>query len=77
MQQLAERAVHLLAEVDDHIAHAAGSVGAQRRGGIVGREPTVLELGEDAGCDQRAKDATEDRRVRLHRFGHGLHLQRL
>ena len=46
MQQLAERAVHLLAEVDDHVAHAARRVGAQRRGRLVGREAAVLELGE-------------------------------
>jgi hypothetical protein len=77
MQQLAERAIHLLAEVDDHIAHAARCVGAQRRGRIVAREPTVLELGEHAGCDQCAKDATKDRRAHVHRFRDGLRRQRL
>ena len=77
MQQLAERAVHLLAEVDDHVAQAARCVGAQRRGRVVAREAAVLELGEHAACDQRAQDATEDRRARVHRVRDRLRRQRL
>ena len=76
MQQLAERAIHLLAEVDDHNAHAARRVGAQRRGLGVRREAAVLELCEDAGRDQGAKNATELRRAHVHRFRDGLGTRR-
>ena len=77
VQQLAERAIHLLAEADDDVAHAAGRAGAQRRSRVVGREAPVLELAEDAGCDERAKDAAQLRRARPDRTRDGLGSQRL
>jgi hypothetical protein len=77
VQQLAERAIHLLAEVDYDVAHAAGCAGAQRRSRVVGREAAVLELAEDAGCDERAKDASQLRRARADRVCDGLGSQRL
>jgi hypothetical protein len=76
MQKLAERAIHLLAEVDDHIAHAARCVGTQRRGLVVGPEAAVLELGEGTGRDQGAENATKLRRAHVHRFRDGLRRQR-
>jgi hypothetical protein len=77
MQQLAERAIHLLAEVDDHLAHMARCIGAQRLGRLVVREAAILEFDEDAACDQCAKDATEDRRAHIHRLRDRLRRQRL
>ena len=77
VQQLAERVIHLLAEVDDGVAHAAGCVGAQRRGRVVGREAAVLELVEDARDDERAEHASQLRRPRADRVRDGLGSQRL
>ena len=76
VQQLAEGAVHLLAEVDHHVAHPTGRAGAQQGRLVVGREAAVLELAEDAGRDERAKDAAQLRRARPDRIRDGLGIQR-
>jgi hypothetical protein len=69
VEQLAEGAIHLLAEVDHHITDAARRVGAQRCRRVVVGKAAVFELGEDAGGDEGAKDAAQQRRADVHRLG--------
>ena len=74
VQQLAERAIHLPAEVHDDITGPSRSICLQADGQVVERDTAILQLDEHTRRNQRPQDPAKLRGPRPNSLGNSVNI---